>query len=63
MNTYRICDPFAGDLDIEGEDLNDAIERAYADVPADETPEYVWYKDEAGRRRVDVPGGTCRPYS
>jgi hypothetical protein len=56
-NTYLIRDPFAGEFDIEGETLEAAIAKFYADVPIDERPAYIWH----GGEQVDVPGGTCRP--
>lgn len=55
--TYEIRDPFAGSLVIEGETIEEAIRDAYAEVPPEERPEYVWHDGT----KLDVPDGCCRP--
>lgn len=56
-NTYTIRDPFAGEIDVDGESLEAAISDAYRDIDPSERPAYVWHDGE----RVSVPGGTLEP--
>jgi hypothetical protein len=56
-HTYTICDPFAGDIDISGETIEEAIEEAYTDVEPEERPTHVWYADT----QYLVPGGLAKP--
>lgn len=54
---YRIRDPFAGEFDIEGASVEEAVAEFYRDIPGLERPVYVWHEGT----RVFVPGGTCTP--
>ncbi len=54
---WLVRDPFAGHLDVAGRTLEEAVAAAYAGIPREERPAYVWYGDE----QIPVPGGRCRP--
>lgn len=51
--TWTIRDPFAGELEVVGTSLKEAIEAVYGDIAPAVRPAYVWHADQ----RVKVPGG------
>lgn len=53
LTRFTIRDPFAGDLEIHGATIEDAISRAYRDIPREERPTRVWH----GEDEFPVPGG------
>ena len=57
MMIYTIRDPFAGELEVEGETLEEAIAEAYDDIDPRERPAYVWHAGD----QIAVPQGHCRP--
>ncbi len=55
--TYSFRDPFAGQINAQGDTLAEAIATAYQDIPPEERPAYVWHQGQ----RHPVPQGQCTP--
>lgn len=55
--TYWVRDPFAGAVRCEGRTLRAAVAQAYAAIPPEERPAYVWHQGQ----QVPVPGGLAVP--
>ena len=55
--TFIIRDPFAGEIEIKGQDLEGAIFQAYSSCAPEEIPTHVWHDG----KRIDIPYGQAEP--